>query len=115
MRSFGALTYLELSYNEIRSLQPLSLLPGRHLVELYAASNKIVDMEGVSHLTGAEWEAGLLVSVVMADRECGRRRGRAYQGRRDDPCLQDSYAHESGFCAAASRERLVSHLANRGG
>lgn len=43
---------LELSYNEIRSLAPLSSLAAAQLSELYAASNKVTRIEGISQLTG---------------------------------------------------------------
>ena len=51
LSNFTALKYLETSYNEIRSLEPLKELKACDLEELYAAQNKISVIEGVSHLT----------------------------------------------------------------
>jgi len=49
--NFTSLTYLELSYNEIRSLEPLAELQAPEMKQLYAAQNKISDIKGVSQLT----------------------------------------------------------------
>jgi protein phosphatase 1 regulatory subunit 7 len=52
LHAFSSLTYLELSYNEgLRSLAPLAALQAPALEELYAASNKMGAIEGVSQLT----------------------------------------------------------------
>lgn len=56
LAAFTALRYLELSYNEIRSLTPLASLAAPHLTELYAASNKVTRIEGISQLTGRKAE-----------------------------------------------------------
>jgi Leucine-rich repeat (LRR) protein len=46
------LHYLDLSYNDIRSLAPLSQLHAPALEELYVANNKVAEIEGISQLTG---------------------------------------------------------------
>ncbi|KAK9807493.1 hypothetical protein WJX72_000775 [[Myrmecia] bisecta] len=50
-RGFSSLQRLELSYNEIRSLAPLTDLSTAHIQELYVASNKVTCIEGISQLT----------------------------------------------------------------
>ena len=45
LRNFGQLQRLELSYNELRSLAPLSALASPALEELFAASNKLPCIE----------------------------------------------------------------------
>ena len=49
---FLALRQLELSYNQIRSLAPLSVLASRGLRELYAASNKLGSIQVLVHTQG---------------------------------------------------------------
>lgn len=51
LAGFSALTRLELSYNELRSLQPLKLLPALQLSELYAANNKVSVMQSLEAFT----------------------------------------------------------------
>ena len=48
LSSFTALRHLELSYNEIHSLAPLASCCASSLQELYAASNKISEVRGVT-------------------------------------------------------------------
>lgn len=55
---FTSLFNLEISYNQISSLEPLRKLPGQQLTHLYAAVNKLASMEGIEHLSGA----GMLVA-----------------------------------------------------
>ena len=43
------LTVLDLSFNKIRSTEPLAACPFEHLEKLYLSSNKITDVEGVFH------------------------------------------------------------------
>ena len=45
------LTVLDLSFNKIRSTEPLAACPFEYLENLYLSSNKIVDVEGIFHLT----------------------------------------------------------------
>lgn len=46
---FSALQRLDVSFNQFRSLQPCTSLPGEALTELYAASNKISKIEVRRH------------------------------------------------------------------
>lgn len=48
LSAFTALRHLELSYNAIRSLAPLSACGATGLQELYAASNKITEVRAPS-------------------------------------------------------------------
>jgi len=48
------LTNLDLSFNKIRSSEPLSACPFDKLVRLYLSSNKIQDIEGVFHFSNLE-------------------------------------------------------------
>uniref|UniRef100_A0A7S1SLH4 Protein phosphatase 1 regulatory subunit 7 n=1 Tax=Tetraselmis chuii TaxID=63592 RepID=A0A7S1SLH4_9CHLO len=50
LRPFSNLERLEMSYNEIRSLQPLTELVDAPLTEMFAANNKITSLEGVAAL-----------------------------------------------------------------
>ncbi len=52
--NFTSLTYLELSYNEIRGLEPLADLCAPDIKQLYAAQNKISAIQSVSQLTSLE-------------------------------------------------------------
>eukprot|EP00878_Enallax_costatus_P022925 GHUV01024363.1.p1 GENE.GHUV01024363.1~~GHUV01024363.1.p1 ORF type:complete len:325 (+),score=74.04 GHUV01024363.1:307-1281(+) len=57
LSSFSALTRLEFSYNQIRSLAPLTSLTADPttappLVELYCAANKVSSIEGISGFAG---------------------------------------------------------------
>ena len=45
------LTVLDLSFNKIRSTEPLAACAFEYLENLYLSSNKIVDVEGIFHLT----------------------------------------------------------------
>lgn len=47
-----ALTHLEVSYNQIRSIASLSALQQASLLEFYAASNKICAIQVESHVSG---------------------------------------------------------------
>ncbi|GBF95662.1 hypothetical protein Rsub_08644 [Raphidocelis subcapitata] len=51
LSGFKALRRLEFSYNEIRSMGPVSSLACAPLQELYVASNKVPTIEGLSELT----------------------------------------------------------------
>lgn len=64
LHKFGALHYLDLSYNEIRSLAPLSQLHAPTLEELYVANNKIAEIEGISQLTGKPSPSLCAISVL---------------------------------------------------
>lgn len=72
---FTNLRHLELSYNEIRSLAPLASLIAPQLNELYAASNKITAIEGITQLAG------------LTLLELGSNRIRAIEASRKD-CLK---------------------------
>ncbi len=54
LTGFSALTRLELSYNELRSLAPLSSLRALQLTELYAANNKITTIESLDAFTALQ-------------------------------------------------------------
>ena len=45
------LTVLDLSFNKIRSTEPLASCPFEHLEKLYLSSNKITDVEGLFHFS----------------------------------------------------------------
>ena len=45
------LTVLDLSFNKIRSTEPLATCPFEHLEMLYLSSNKITDVEGLFHFS----------------------------------------------------------------
>ena len=49
LAAFSALQMLDISFNQFRSLQPCTSLPGGALTELYAASNKISKIEVRRH------------------------------------------------------------------
>ena len=51
LAAFGQLQRLELSYNELRSLAPLTSLGAPGLCELFAASNKLPGIEAVAGRT----------------------------------------------------------------
>lgn len=54
LEAFTSLTYLELSYNDIRHMAPLASLRAPHLEELYVANNKVTAIESVSQLTSLQ-------------------------------------------------------------
>lgn len=51
LSKFSALTRLEFSYNEIRSIEPLATLNAPALQELYVAANKVASIQAISQLT----------------------------------------------------------------
>ena len=108
LAAFTRLRYLELSYNEIRSLAPLSSLTAPHLTELYAASNKVTTIEGLSQLASLR----LL--------ELGSNRIRAVEGLGALTCLRELWLGRNriaelgeGLVPLASCLRRLSLQSNR--
>ena len=56
--AFSALQRLDVSFNQFRSLQPCTSLPGGAMTELYAASNKMSKIEVRCH--------GVMPAAVVA-------------------------------------------------
>jgi protein phosphatase 1 regulatory subunit 7 len=95
LRAFTSLRYLELSYNEIRSLEPLAELAAPGLEELYAAANKVTAIQGLSQLT----------SLTLL--ELGSNRVRAIEGLESLALLRELWLGRNRIAEAANLAALT--------